>query len=152
MSTQQTKIAILTFLAAATAPLGCLPASTSPMDAGMDGGGLVTYTHDVQPIFQARCSPCHAGEGLGGHNIAINYADAKMPVQSFDAMGCWGAMDPNTGELSMPKTVGECALISIMRGWMPMGMQCFNDPRPATCVQLDEQDVIAAWVAMGMPQ
>jgi len=145
--------AIVVAFAAAAATAGCLPAATSPMDASsMDGGGTVTYTKDVQPILMAKCSPCHAGQNQGQHNIATTYSDALKPVTSVDAMGCWDGMDPATGNLTMPKTVGACALISIMRGWMPMGMSCYNDPRPATCVQLDQQDVIAAWVAAGMPE
>ena len=53
---------------------------------------------------------------------------------------------------TMPKTMGECALAAIMEGWMPMAGGCFNTPRPAGCVTLAEQDVIAAWVAAGMPE
>ena len=33
-----------------------------------------------------------------------------------------------------------------------MSAGCFNTPRPAACVSLAEQDIIAAWVAAGMPQ
>jgi hypothetical protein len=39
-----------------------------------------------------------------------------------------------------------------MDGWMPMGMGCFNTPRPAGCVSLTEQATVAAWVAAGMPE
>jgi hypothetical protein len=134
--------------------VGCLPAVETPIDSGtspVDSGGgdtatLVTYTKDVQPIFMVKCAPCHTGQGLGGHNIGTNYADALMPVSSLDAMGCWDSTN------MVPMTVGACALISIMNGWMPMAMGCFNTPRPATCVSLAEQDIIAAWVAEGMPQ
>jgi hypothetical protein len=139
-------------LAAALA-LGCAPDPISPTDggpqsgdAGDGGGGTVTYTKDVQPIFMAKCGPCHTGQGLGGHNIGTTYADALKPVMSLDAMGCWNA------DLTVPKKKGECALISIMNGWMPMSKQCFITPRPAECVSLTEQDVVAAWVAAGMPQ
>ena len=52
----------------------------------------------------------------------------------------------------MPKTIGECTVPAIKEGWMPLAMQCFNTPRPATCVSLDEQAIIEAWVAAGMPQ
>jgi hypothetical protein len=134
--------------------LGCLPAVEAPMDSGtppVDAGGgdtapVVTYTKDVQPILGVKCAPCHTGEGLGGHNIGNTYADALMPVSSLDAMGCWDST------LMVPMTVGACALISIMNGWMPMSMGCFNTPRPDPCVTLDQQAIIAAWVAEGMPQ
>jgi len=53
---------------------------------------------------------------------------------------------------TMPKTMGECALVAIMEGWMPMAMFCANMPRPPECVTLAQQEVIAAWVAAGMPK
>lgn len=145
MRHMSTRIAIV--LAAATA-FGCLPASTSPMDAGSDTGGAVTYTKDVQPIFGVKCAPCHTGQSMGGHNIGTTYADALMPVNTVDApAGCFSDVDK-----TMPKTIGECTLPAIMEGWMPMAMGCFNTPRPATCVSLTEQDVVAAWIAGGMKE
>jgi hypothetical protein len=129
-------------IVAVAGTVGCAPA----VETHTDAGPAVTYTKDVQPIFMVKCAPCHTGQGLGGHNIGTTYADALMPVSSLDAMGCWDST------MMVPKTVGECALISIMNGWMPMGMYCFNTPRPPTCVSLAEQDIIAAWVAEGMPQ
>ena len=116
---------------------------------GGGGGGGVTYTKDVQPILMAKCAPCHTTEGLGAHNIATTYDDVHDPVQSLDApAGCF----KDGFDKTMPKTMGECALAAIMEGWMPMAMGCFNTPRPAACVTLAEQDVIAAWVAAGMPE
>jgi hypothetical protein len=127
--------------------VGCLPAVQSPSDGSSgDATATVTYTKDVQPILGVKCAPCHTGQGLGGHNIGTTYADALTPVMSLDAMGCWDST------MMVPKTVGECALTSIMNGWMPMGAYCFNTPRPPACVSLAEQDIIAAWVAAGMPQ
>jgi hypothetical protein len=140
----------VTIAVAAVAALGCLPAVQSPTDGSSgDATGIVTYTKDVQPILGVKCAPCHTTDGSGGHNIGTNYADALAPVTSVDAMGCWDAVD---AAMPIPKKRGECALISIMNGWMPMSMYCFNTPRPAACVSLAEQDVIAAWVAAGMPQ
>lgn len=139
---------------AAFAALACAPEATTP-DAGGggghggSGGASVTYTHDVQPIFMAKCATCHTTDGLGAHNIATNYQDAFKMVMTPDApAGCFKDGDAKT----MPKTIGECTLPSIMEGWMPMAMGCFNTPRPAECVSLAEQDVVAAWVAAGMPQ
>jgi hypothetical protein len=150
MSPSSIRVA-LTFAAALA--LGCLPAvqtpadgGTPPVDGGGDGAAVVTYTKDVQPIFMVKCAPCHTGEGLGGHNIGTTYADAFKMVNTLDAMGCWDST------MTVPMTIGACALISIMNGWMPMSMGCFNTPRPDTCVSLAQQDVVAAWVAAGMPQ
>jgi hypothetical protein len=144
----------LSLIAAAAALTGCAPAATSPMDGGGDMTVAVTYTHDAQPIFMAKCSPCHAGQTLGMHNIATTYSDALIDVTSVDAQGCWGGMDPATGDLTMPKKVGECALISINNGWMPYGAACSNSTPldPAACLSADQKAVITAWVAAGMPQ
>jgi hypothetical protein len=136
-------------IAVAVALAGCLPASTTPMDAGGDGAAGVTYTKDVQPILAAKCAPCHAGQGLGKHNIATTYADTQKLVESVDSFGCW-----NDVEMTMPKKVGECALILIMNGRMPMSAGCGGSmpPDPSLCVSAAQQAVIAAWIAAGMPQ
>lgn len=134
--------------------VGCMPADpVSAVDAGPDRGGdaakSVTYTKDVQPIFRAKCSPCHDGQELGHHDIATNYTDALQPIESFDSFGCW-----NDTEQTMPKKVGECALILIMNGRMPSGAGCGNDMplEPEKCLSSEQKAVIAAWVAAGMPQ
>jgi hypothetical protein len=136
----------------AVGTLGCLPDQTLPSDGGAGGGGGsggVTYTRDVKPIFMAKCAPCHTTDGLGQHNLGTTYADVHKPAVSLDApAGCFF----DGFDRTMPKTMGECALASIMEGWMPMAMGCFNTPRPAGCVTVAEQNVIAAWVAAGMPE
>lgn len=142
-------------LAAVTA-MACAPEATTPDGgAGGSGGGgsggaaLVTYTKDVKPIFAVKCATCHTTDGAGAHNIGTTYADAFKMVMTIDApAGCFKDGDSKT----MPKTIGECTLPAIMEGWMPMGMSCFNTPRPSACVSLAEQDVVAAWIAAGMPQ
>jgi mono/diheme cytochrome c family protein len=150
---QQTPVR-LAFVVMAAVALGCAPAATLSDDGGPDTGGgdiavAVTYTKDVQPIFMAKCATCHTGDGSGGHNIGTTYADAFKLVMTTDApAGCFKDGDAKT----MPKTIGECTLPAIMEGWMPMSMGCFNTPRPDPCVTLAQQDVVAAWIAAGMPQ
>jgi len=142
-------LSVFAFTAVTT--LGCAPEATTPDGGGGGSGGsaAVTYTKNVQPIFAAKCAPCHTTQSSGGHNLGTTYADAFKTVQSVDApAGCF----KDGFDRMMPKTMGECALAAIMEGWMPMAMYCFNTPRPATCVSLEEQDVVAAWVAAGMPQ
>jgi hypothetical protein len=146
-------VAFSVIVLAAVATGGCLPESGSlDNDGGAGGGGGsggVTYTRDIKPIFMAKCAPCHTTEGLGGHNLGTTYADVRKPAVSLDApAGCFFDGLYRT----MPKTMGECALVSIMDGWMPMASGCFNTPRPPGCVTLVEQEVVAAWVAAGMPE
>ena len=151
------KLSLFAIVLGAGAALACAPTPTSKSDASGSGGsggggggtGGVTYTKDVQPILMAKCAPCHTTQGLGAHNIAATYDDVHDLVVSLDAPpGCF----LDGFDRTMPKTMGECALAAIMEGWMPMGGACFNTPRPDVCVTLAQQDVIAAWVAAGMPK
>jgi hypothetical protein len=150
-------LSITAFAFAAVAASGCAPDATTPDGGGGGSGGsgggggaaLVTYTKDVKPIFMVKCATCHTTEGAGAHNIGTTYTDAFKMVMTTDApAGCFKDGDAKT----MPKTIGECTLPAIMEGWMPMGMYCFNTPRPPECVSVAEQEVVAAWIAAGMPQ
>jgi hypothetical protein len=133
---------------------GCPPAPAD--EGGKDGGGdtvaTVTYTKDVQPIFMAKCAPCHTGLSLGRQNIGTTYADVLKLAESVDSTGCWNDTDSMTH--TMPKKVGECALVLIMNGRMPNGAACDKaEPlAPEACLSADQKATIAAWVAAGMPQ
>jgi hypothetical protein len=146
----------LVVLAWMTGAMGCVPASNAVMDAGgsdrVDAPATVTYTKDVQPIFKAKCSPCHADQELGHHNLATRYADAFESIESLDSYGCWN--DSDSTMFTMPKKVGECALVLIMNGRMPSGAGCGGTmpEDPSKCLSADQKAAIAAWVAAGMPQ
>jgi hypothetical protein len=137
------------------AAVGCA-GSVSMNDAGGTGGsggggtsGGVTYTKDIKPIFSVKCAPCHTTQGLGAQNIGSTYDDVHDLVVSVDAPpGCF----KDGFDRMMPKTMGECALAAIMDGWMPMAAGCFNTPRPAVCVTVAEEAIVAQWVAAGMPE
>lgn len=136
-------LAAAAFVAAATA--GCAPDDgSSPADAATT---RVTYSKQIQPILLAKCAPCHSTEHQGFHNIATSYADAVKPVESIDSVGCW-----NDAEKTMPKKVGECALISAQNGRMPYAIGCDRNPSQAACVSPAEQAVMAKWVAAGLPE
>jgi hypothetical protein len=132
---------------------GCLPDSNRATDGGADSradaAGTVTYTKDVRPILMAKCAPCHTGQSLGGHDIGTTYADALKPVTSVDSHGCW-----NDTEMTMPKKIGECALILVTSGQMPMGAGCASMPPldPGMCLSAEQKATLMSWVAAGMPQ
>jgi hypothetical protein len=176
-ATNTTSLLRRLFPAVALLALGCLPASNTASDAGatdthapdaadaadaspsdtgaadrVEAAPTVTYTKDVQPIFQAKCSPCHSELDLGRHNIATTYADALHDIESVDSYGCWNDSDPNM--FTMPKRVGECALILIMNGRMPSGAGCGGSmpEDPSKCLSAEQKALVAAWVAAGMPQ
>jgi len=104
-----------------------------------------TFSRSSRPSAR----PAHTTDRAGAHNIGTTYADALKPVVTPDApSACFKDGDAKT----MPKLIGECTVPAIMEGWMPMAMGCFNTPRPAECVTLEQQDVVTRWVAAGMPQ
>lgn len=103
---------------------------------------VFTYTDDAQPIFFEKCAPCHTGGGLGGHDIGIDYEDAFQPAQIFPQ--CDGLL------------IGECTIVLIRGGEMPLGGGCTGDPaqdegNPA-CLTQEQQDVIQGWIDAGMPE
>jgi hypothetical protein len=121
-------------------------------DAGDGSNSAPTYTKDAQPIFKAKCGSCHGGQGLGNHNIATDYADVKklMPDTAFDAPEeCWKDVDR-----TMPKTIGECAVIAAKLGWMPYQSGCGGamPEDPSKCVSPSEIALLEKWVAAGMPE
>jgi uncharacterized spore protein YtfJ len=135
--------------------MGCPTTASEPQDGGSDGAGggggtgAVTYTKDVQPILKAKCAPCHTETGSGNHNVATNYADVNKPVEAFDFGVCW-----KDTEMTMPKKVGECALLLINSGQMPLGAGCGGAMplQPEACLTDAQKGVISVWVAAGMPQ
>lgn len=116
---------------------------------GAGGASVPTYTKDVQPIFKAKCSPCHAGQTVAHHDIANNYADVNKDIESFDFDVCW-----KDTEQTMPKKVGECALLLIQNGRMPIESGCGSAMplKPEACLSAAQIATVSAWVAAGMPQ
>lgn len=136
-------------------------------DADLDGGGSVNfldlgimkssffgepgpsgiasapkYVTDVQPIFEAKCTPCHTTFGSGDHNIGSNYDDAFIPADDYDE--CAGL------------NIGQCTIVLIQIGEMPLGSGCTGDPLQdagnAGCLTQAEQDAVQGWIAAGLPQ
>jgi hypothetical protein len=148
-----TRIRCGVLVTAALVLAGCVPADESPRDAGGGDGGDasagVSYARDVQPIFMVKCADCHTTLRLGKHNIGTTYADALLPAESLDYAECWN--DPVT--LTMPKKIGECALILIKNGKMPLNAGCSVEPplEPAMCLSAEQKATVEAWVTAGMP-
>jgi hypothetical protein len=109
-------------------------------DAGPDASSPVTYALNAQPIFQAKCAPCHTTLGSGGVNFASVYADTQKAVNS-SVTACTGL------------NVGACTIIRIKNGQMPRGAGCTGNPTTdqgnAKCLTQAQEDVIQAWVDDG---
>jgi hypothetical protein len=108
-------------------------------------GCCVTYTVDVQPIFAAKCSPCHTTGDAGGVNFA---ATTGYPLTQLVPNANVAACQDIT-----PDNVGACTLIRIQNGQMPKGRGCTGDPVAdadnAACLTQAEQTTIANWIAGG---
>ena len=105
----------------------------------------VTY-EEVQPVFAAKCSPCHMGESASsclrsgsGPCFASFYEDTQGPSSR-----CAG------------KTMFECMLIRILNGTMPRRKGCSGNPASDTgndsCLTDSELDMVEAWVTAGAPE
>jgi hypothetical protein len=109
-------------------------------DASADAAGPVTYSRDAQPIYQAKCSPCHTTGGSGGVNFAMNYPDTQKAVNPGVTV-CTGL------------DVGACTIVRIKNGQMPRGAGCTGNPTTdqgnAACLTQAQQNVIQAWITDG---
>lgn len=103
--------------------------------------GPTTYSRDVQPIFLAKCSPCHTGTQLSPYTFAGNYASNLLPAET---------------ELCPNMNVGQCAQQRIANGQMPSGRGCSGDAEAdagnAACLTAAEQQTVANWIGDGMPE
>ncbi len=75
-------------------------AGGSTAGTGGTGGSTVVVYAQVQPIFVAKCTPCHSAGGIGAdhHTLADSNADAKIVAEEAVCAG---------------KTIGECTLIQV---------------------------------------
>jgi hypothetical protein len=110
-------------------------ATDTPSPTPTDTPGAVTYA-DVQPIYQAKCSPCHTTLGSGGTNFGSFYADSQLA--SYYCAG---------------QTKGFCTLVRVQNGSMPAGAGCTGSPvldsgNPA-CLTAGEQATLTDWITQG---
>lgn len=100
----------------------------------------ITYDAHVQPILENKCAGCHTGEGVGGHDIGVNYVDAPSAPAHADCEGM---------------NLAQCALLRIEAGDMPAGSGCggvVDDAAPNAfmCITNSEFDTLTQWIATGM--
>jgi hypothetical protein len=102
--------------------------------AGAGGSGdddTVTYTDDIQPILVENCSPCHAGDGNGGHDAATSYEDAAREAAEMLEEIESGSM-PESGSGNAGCDGGE--------------------PGDPGCVSAEDFALIEQWVDDGTPE
>jgi hypothetical protein len=113
--------------------------------SGTGGSAAVTYTADAQPIYAAKCAPCHTTEDKGGVDFASTYADTQQAANPTVAPDCTAA-----------DNVGKCTLIRIKDGEMPFGAGCTGNPTTdaanAACLTAAEQATLQAWISGGEQQ
>ena len=105
----------------------------------------VTY-ENVQPVLQAKCSPCHVGETertCSGRGTGPCFASFYSDTQGSSSR-CPG------------KTMFECMLIRILNGTMPRRGGCSGNPEQDgdndSCLTEAELDMIEGWVTAGAPE
>jgi hypothetical protein len=107
-------------------------------DGGTTGDAATTWTADIQPLFDAKCTGCHTGSNLGGHNLGSEYTAA------LDAANAGACADLNKA---------ECTIVRIQNGSMPQGAGCSGDAATDAgndqCFTQAEQDLIQAWIDGG---
>lgn len=98
-----------------------------------------SYAANVQPVLMAKCAPCHTGLGLGGHNLAVAYADSFLTTSNVN---CGSA------------NVGQCSIIRVQSGQMPNGAGCTGNPildaGNVSCLTYPEQLALFSWVNGGL--
>jgi hypothetical protein len=99
-------------------------------DGGVvDAGPPATWTM-VHTELKAKCTPCHAGNGFGGHDIGqADEAAAYMDSQQ-DSTVCAG------------DTVGGCSAKRIRQGTMPAGGLSASE-------KIRVADIMDSWIAGG---
>jgi hypothetical protein len=121
---------------------GTTPFSASASSGSGSGGAPVTYTADAQPIFEAKCAPCHTTDDAGGSDFAANYADTQVAPNTALAPACSGV-----------PTVGACTVIRIENGSMPFGAGCTGNPTTdaanMACLTAAEEVTLVEWIMDG---
>jgi hypothetical protein len=116
-----------------------------PADAaagGADTAAAVTY-QTVKPLFEKKCTPCHTpgGQAADAHTLGAEYRTATNPAT---APGCTG------------KKIGECTILVVKSGFMPLGKGCSGNPAMDTgkdaCLTAAEQKQLEDWIANGLAE
>ena len=105
------------------------------LDASADGGPafrIVSFAADIQPIFAARCGPCHvtnssAGHNVGGADIDEAYADAIELGAVLVERVNGGGMPPDYAE--PPNNCGD------------------QPPGSPGCITVAELELLQTWLA-----
>ncbi|MBL8685271.1 MAG: hypothetical protein JNK05_39195 [Myxococcales bacterium] len=113
--------------------VGPADSGVAPTDSGIGAGP--SYATAVQPILQARCSPCHTGGGSGGWDVSM-YATTQLA--SYYASG---------------RTKGGAFIVRVRDGSMPAGRGCTGNPAMDSanprCLTAMEQMTLEAWATGG---
>ena len=106
---------------------------------------IVTYTLTTRSRSTSRsATPATRATATAATTSVSNYEDAFLPASVYPQC-------VNAGLL-----VGECTIVLIQEGEMPLGAGCTGDPQQdagnADCLTQEEQDTIQAWIDAGMPE
>jgi len=104
-----------------------------------DGSTMPSRNWDSDAAVGTDCSPCHSGQGYGGTNFAVSYADMFLPAQRCPDL-----------------PVYRCVRELVMSGVMPPNVGCTGDPvvdvDNQACLSQNELNLLEVWVGEGAPE
>lgn len=121
---------------------GAAPPADAAAPAGDSAPGAVTY-QSVQPLFMRKCTPCHVAGGTAAdsHTLASSYMSAR---QAATAPACAG------------KLKGECTIILVKSGFMPLARGCSGNPAAdatkTACLDAADHKLLEDWIAGGLKE
>lgn len=105
----------------------------APDDGGNDPVGEVSYSNDVQPIFNGNCTSCHGSSGNVNvssysalmNSVGSNYGSNVVVRGDADASGLVDKLEPNPTHGSRMPIGGtlSTAQIQTIRAWINEGAQ-----------------------------
>ncbi len=130
---------------AGSAPV-CIP-PVAPTDAGLDASAdasldasadagpqfrIVSFATDIQPIFAARCGPCHVTDSSAGHNVG----GADIDEAYADAIELGPVLVERVNGGGMPPAYND-----------PPNNCGFEPPGSPGCITVAELELLQTWLA-----
>src|SRR5688572_25652923 len=113
--------------------------SDASLDASADGGPqfrIGSCAPDIQPIFAARCGPCHVSQSSAGHNVG----SADIDEAYVDAVELGPVLVDRVNAGGMPPS------------YAPDPNSCgFEPPGSPGCITVAELELLQTWLAQCSP-
>lgn len=118
------------------------------VDAGFDAGRPVTFSQDVQPIFDAKCVSCHATQADGGQGQGnLELTSDRSWAELVDVNATWSTC-------SSLKRVSPASTMTSLMYLKVSGMQgmCGSSMPQGSTLPQAELKIISTWINAGAPK